>query len=337
MAIEYTPEQTAELLTRLSAPFHPSEVKWRVIAKSGDNKQGIVAPYADPRAYHNRLNDVLTASGWSCRYSLNTLNGITRLRKKGEAPIATGKITAIASVQLFGISEKSSMGEMWADDENAVTRAEAQAFKRACAMFGLGRYLYEVKAELEAAKKLWVPLDEHGNPRSIPQLPAWALPADMRSTSKQKREPAAHAQAAFPTQASQAGPPPVAQKPNTSHAATEQDTAASKQRFEAERKQFESTLGQPLFANILGLITKMETEGKLAQDKYSVAYRKMQECSRTLEQVRIAAADLPAGALDNLLDTLEVSRFDLIPTHKALHLLAVRLGVIRGPQQQKAA
>jgi len=35
----------------------------------------------------------------------------------------------------------SGTGEAWADDENAMTAAEAQAFKRACSCFGLGRYL----------------------------------------------------------------------------------------------------------------------------------------------------------------------------------------------------
>jgi len=58
---------------------------------------------------------------------------------------------------------------MWADDENAMTRAEAQAFKRACSCFGLGRYFYDFA-------EMWVDLDEYGNPKSIPNLPAWALP-----------------------------------------------------------------------------------------------------------------------------------------------------------------
>jgi len=31
-------------------------------------------------------------------------------------------------------------GEEWADDENGMTSADAQAFKRACSCFGLGRY-----------------------------------------------------------------------------------------------------------------------------------------------------------------------------------------------------
>ena len=46
---------------------------------------------------------------------------------------------------------------------------EAQAFKRACSCFGLGRYLYYFTGT-------WVDLDERKRPKSIPQLDGWATP-----------------------------------------------------------------------------------------------------------------------------------------------------------------
>ena len=324
MAIERTPEQLAELFTSLCAPFSLKELQWRVISKTPDKNKGIVAPYADPRAYHNRLNKVLTPAGWSCTYGLNTLNGITRA--KGSSNIATGKITAIATVELFGISIKSSMGEMWADDENAVTRAEAQAFKRACSMFGLGKYLYDLKDAL--GSKLWVPLDGKGYPASFPQLPAWALPA---AAGQQQSTQSARQQASQP--ATQQVKPAANQQQ-----ALPVDTSAVKARFDGERKQFEATLGQPLFANLLSHISKMEEEGKLPekQSRYSVAYRKMSECVKTLEAINSIASDMPSGALDAILDRLDIKRLDLIPTHKAFHMLAVELGVLK-TQQAKAA
>jgi hypothetical protein len=49
---------------------------------------------------------------------------------------------------IFGLGLHSATGEEWADDENAGTSAEAQAFKRACAYFGLGRYLYYFSGSL---------------------------------------------------------------------------------------------------------------------------------------------------------------------------------------------
>ena len=50
-----------------------------------------------------------------------------------------------------------------------MTAAEAQAFKRACACFGLGRYLYDLAGS-------WVDLDEKKQILSKPKFPEWALP-----------------------------------------------------------------------------------------------------------------------------------------------------------------
>jgi hypothetical protein len=46
---------------------------------------------------------------------------------------------------------------------------EAQAFKRACACFGLGRYLYYFTGA-------WVDLDDRKRPKAVPQLAGWATP-----------------------------------------------------------------------------------------------------------------------------------------------------------------
>ncbi len=54
-----------------------------------------------------------------------------------------------------------------------MTSADAQAFKRACACFGLGRYFYEFQGS-------WVDLDQNQQPKRIPALPAWAIPENWR-------------------------------------------------------------------------------------------------------------------------------------------------------------
>ncbi|HTT17434.1 MAG TPA: hypothetical protein VMG82_00720 [Candidatus Sulfotelmatobacter sp.] len=74
---------------------------------------------------------------------------------------------------IFGVGAHSATGEEWADDDNAGTAAEAQAFKRSCACFGLGRYLYYFTGT-------WVDLDDRKRPRSVPQLSGWATPAGWR-------------------------------------------------------------------------------------------------------------------------------------------------------------
>jgi len=50
-----------------------------------------------------------------------------------------------------------------ADNANGLTAADAQAFKRACRCFGIGRDLYEVHGS-------WVVLDQNLQPKQIPAL-----------------------------------------------------------------------------------------------------------------------------------------------------------------------
>jgi hypothetical protein len=68
------------------------------------------------------------------------------------------------------LGSHSATGEEWADDHNSCTAAEAQAFKRSCACFGLGRYLYYFTGT-------WVDLDDRKRPKAVPQLAGWATPA----------------------------------------------------------------------------------------------------------------------------------------------------------------
>jgi hypothetical protein len=115
-----------EILKELSKPFHPAHVTWKPGVFNRDKTKALALAYADLRAYQNRL-DELCGMNWSVSYTPwgdrivchLTINGVTRS--------STGEPDSQ--------SEKS---------EIAGTTAEAQAFKRACAMFGLGRYLYNL-------------------------------------------------------------------------------------------------------------------------------------------------------------------------------------------------
>jgi ATPase family associated with various cellular activities (AAA) len=60
------------------------------------------------------------------------------------------------------------------DELDKVDQAfEAQAFKRSCACFGLGRYLYYFTGT-------WVDLDERRRPKTTPRLADWATPHGWR-------------------------------------------------------------------------------------------------------------------------------------------------------------
>jgi len=166
---KYTDEQVRQLETALENPFEPSEIKWRVTNTTSDRRRGQVIAYADPRAYTDRLNALFTVRGWTREYAVQVIQNFERKdRGNGEGTIS-GKIVVTCRLTIDGLGSHSGLGEEWADNENAGTSAEAQAFKRACSCFGLGRYLYDLGGN-------WVDLDERKQPLSRPQLPHWALP-----------------------------------------------------------------------------------------------------------------------------------------------------------------
>lgn len=124
------------LLAELRKPFHPAHVTWKPETVRKDQTAALALAYADLRAYQNRLDEVagldwsVTYTPWGERIVCHlTINGVTRSSS----------------------GEPDSQAER---SEIAGTAAEAQAFKRACAMFGLGRYLYNLPS-------VWVEYDQN--------------------------------------------------------------------------------------------------------------------------------------------------------------------------------
>ena len=115
---------TQEILSELAKPFHPSHVTWKPGVVKGD--RALALAYADIRAYQNRLDEVCGLD-WSVSYTPWGDRLVCHVTIAGVTRSSTGEADAR--------SEKS---------EIAGTAAEAQAFKRACSMFGLGRYLYSL-------------------------------------------------------------------------------------------------------------------------------------------------------------------------------------------------
>ena len=155
------------LFTQLAEPFDPSEIKWRVTHTTQDGRRGAVIAFADPRAYTDRLNQIFTPTGWTRTYDVVTVSAVSRLKR--DKVIQTGKVLVTCTLTIHGLGCHSGSGEEWADEQNAMTSAEAQAFKRACTCFGLGRYLYNFA-------EMWMPLNEHRQLLELPTLPQWALP-----------------------------------------------------------------------------------------------------------------------------------------------------------------
>jgi hypothetical protein len=112
-------------------------------------------------------------NGKTGKYTISTVPSLTRV-DRGKV-IVTSKVLVATAVTIVRLGSHTGTGEEWADRENAVTAADAQAFKRACSCFGLGRYLYRFE-------ETWVHLNGRGEPVAIPILPEWALPPGVAVT-----------------------------------------------------------------------------------------------------------------------------------------------------------
>jgi len=156
---KYSDEQVRQFVIALEDPFDPREIKWRVTNTTSDRRRGQVIAYADPRAYTDRLNALFTVRGWTREYTVQVIQNFERKERGNGDGIISGKIVVTCRVTIDGMGSHSGLGEEWADNENAGTSAEAQAFKRACSCFGLGRYLYDLGGN-------WVDLDERKQPLS---------------------------------------------------------------------------------------------------------------------------------------------------------------------------
>ncbi len=176
-ASRFSAEQIRELVAALEVPFDPSQIEWRVMNTTKSQPlRGQVVPYADQRAYTDRLNALFTPAGWTRKYSIHTSANFERTSDQK----IVAKVLVTCELTIFGLGSHSATGEEFADDPNAGTAAEAQAFKRSASCFGLGRYLYYFTG-------MWVDLDERKRPKSVPQLAGWATPAGWREGLRPRR------------------------------------------------------------------------------------------------------------------------------------------------------
>lgn len=138
------------ILEKLKMPFDPNLVHWRVGSTTKDKSKGMALAYIDSRDVMKRLDDVCGAD-WQCRYPFEGCCEIG-IKVDGEW--------------------------MWRSNGAGETSYEAEkgqysdAFKRAAVMWGIGRYLYQLKNN-------WVKITQQGKSYVVaetPQLPVWATP-----------------------------------------------------------------------------------------------------------------------------------------------------------------
>jgi hypothetical protein len=284
------------LFTQLAEPFDPFEIKWRVTHTPQDGSRGAVIAYADSRAYTDRLNQLFTPSGWTRNYDVTTVSAVSRVKR--DKIIPTGKVLVICTLTIARLGTHAGSGEQWADEQNAMTAAEAQAFKRAASCFGLGRYLYNLP-------ETWVPLDGKGKPIRLPALPNWALPKANPATGK--TNPAC-------------GPrPPVVQR-----GPIDQETTA---RIEGFRR----TLGDPIYGEILWRVARARKANAIpnAQQQTNVA-EAMERAARGIQKAQSLAESIGDTQFVSVLDRLHIGSMTTICNLEALRQLVSELEGLAG-------
>ena len=235
-ALTLTGRKIEELIAGLEVPFHPSVIEWRVTNTSkGGSPRGQVMPYADQRAYTDRLNTLVTPAGWTRRYAVHTSANFER--SKDQKLVA--KVLVTCELTIFGLGSHSATGEEWADNDNAATAAEARSFKRACSCFGLGRYLYYFSGT-------WVNLDDRKRPKTIPKLADWATPEGWRRGLRPYAESASRV-AERPTSANDGN-----SNGHDSNGASDQGAS-----FVGEIEQMEQALGKRMYRGLLKTLARV--------------------------------------------------------------------------------
>jgi hypothetical protein len=249
-----------------------------------------VIAFADPRAYTDRLNQLFTPTGWTRTYDVSTVSSVTRMKK--DKLIQTGKVLVTCTLTITGLGCHAGSGEDWADEENAMTAAEAQAFKRACSCFGLGRYLYNFT-------EMWVNLNEYRQPSEYPRLPQWALPKGSMSL---KSHPASGSR------------PPAAQR------------GPIDQKTTVRIEGFRRILGDPIYGEILWRVARARQANAIpnAQVQANVA-EAMERASRGVSKAHALADQIGETSFIAILDRLRIESMTEIPRLGMLKTLVAEL------------
>jgi len=73
-------EKIKQLVSELEVPFDESAIDWRVTNTAKEGQRGQVVPYANARAYTDRLNTLFTPAGWTRKYTVNTSANFERAK-----------------------------------------------------------------------------------------------------------------------------------------------------------------------------------------------------------------------------------------------------------------
>jgi len=283
----YNDEQKNTLYIKLREQFPADQVHWVCFQTSKDKKKARYAAYADIRAYLDRLNDLFTPGGWTKTVKAHTVSCIHN-------NMQAAKVIFTVLVSIPGIGEHESTAEGLVDTANLSTRCEAQALKRACSEFGLGRYLYDIP------KSNWVPVDQNGQPENqLPHPHDWAARAG---------------QAQAQTQTNLSTGNVITMPGNNSLVSSEVQKTEAIQVPQALIKRFEPNLGKALCQDVFAT-TAAQLAGKTndPSEKGRVMAEKMTKAEQMINAL-MASAEGREESFSAYMDKMSVKDIRSIPS-----------------------
>ncbi len=141
-----TYETAQDLFDLLCAPFPVEFIDWRVGSTNQEKTKGLALCYVDARAVMDRLDSVAGPENWQCSYT----------------PGVNGSIVCSLGIHMPDGSWVWKADGAGQTDYEGEKGALSDAFKRAAVRWGIGRYLYDLKAP-------WVAIEQRGKSYVIPE------------------------------------------------------------------------------------------------------------------------------------------------------------------------
>lgn len=118
-----------DVFQQLAAPFPPDAISWRAQSLTADKTKAMALAYIDARDVMDRLDAVVGPANWQDSYS--------------ETP--KGRLICTLSIRADGewISKSDGAGDTDVEGDKG---AISDSLKRAAVKWGIGRYLYDIKA-----------------------------------------------------------------------------------------------------------------------------------------------------------------------------------------------
>jgi len=185
---------------------------------------------------------------------------------------------------------------------------EAQAFKRACACFGLGRYLYYFTGT-------WVDLDERKRPKSVPKLPDWATPEGWRQGLRPN-----------PEVASRLSEQTTAGNNGNGNGADSKGLSEKSVSLVREIEQMERSVGKRMYRGLLKTVARVWNP----KDIQDLAIRQkvlahMRAAERGFRRLDAALDRVGPEPLTQILRSLKLQSIDRVDNLQTLHQIVLAL------------